>query len=76
MSNPSIFDEDELEVGSWYLCVVHDFDGEPAYNGAPIYRYLGEGEWEDDTGNYDPPVLDPFLGAYISPNAVDEWVKQ
>lgn len=65
-----------LLVPGWYAIGFQGEDGQINWGAAPIYRYVGDGEWVDEEESPIDSFYDPFLQLRVATNAADAYLPQ
>lgn len=76
METPFVITEPAALTPGWYCIGFKDEFGNIDWGGAPIYRYLGDGCWEDESGESVDSFWDTFLQVYVATNAADAYLRQ
>lgn len=51
-------------------------DGGINWNGAPVFKYLGDGAWEDEDGRPIEGFFDPELQMTVTTDSADAYMPQ
>jgi hypothetical protein len=66
----------DLQPGKWYAIGLEDENGNIDWDGAPLYKYEGEGIWTADDGEPAGMIWDAYLDMPISIRYADAYMLQ
>lgn len=57
----------------WYAVGIKDINDEINWQAAPLYEYIGDGEWQDECGDSVLWVWDSVLQCNVGINSADAY---